>query len=98
MAKYTKKQKALIRRILKLKGLPPKLRQMLLTLLAVTMKVPKHTKHRKSKKQHRKKVHTSKKSKLRKGKRASAAQMRVRRKFKAFIKKHGRRPRKGEHL
>ena len=92
--KYTKKQKALIRRILKLKGLPPRLRQMLLTLLAVSMKAPKH---RKSKKQHRKKSHSKKKS-SRKGKRASAAQMRVRRKFKAFIRKHGRPPRKGEHL
>ena len=98
MKKYTKKQKALIRRILKLKGLPPQLRHMLLMLLAVSMKAPKRTKHRKSKKHRGIRTHSKKRPGSGKGKRASAAQMRVRRKFKAFIKKHGRPPRKGEHL
>ena len=84
--KFTKKQLALIRRVLKMKGLPKNLRHMLLVLLGATLK-PSKSKHKKSK-SHKKKG----------GKRASAAQMRVRRKFKAFIRKHGRPPRKGEHL
>ena len=86
--KFTKKQLALIRRVLNLKGLPPALRQMLLVLVGVSMKP------------HARKKPAGKKSPAGKHKkrRATAKQLAVRRKFKAFIRKHHRRPRKGEHL
>ena len=94
--KFTKKQLALIRRVLNLKGLPPQLRQMLLVLIGASMKIQKKRggggaagsarRTKSSPRTHHKK------------RRATAKQLAVRRKFKAFIKKHGRSPRKGEHL
>ena len=81
--RFTKKQLALVRRVLALKGLPAGLRQMLLVLIGASMKPSRIP---------------SKKTKSRKKRRATAKQLAVRRKFKAFIKKHGRSPRKGEHL
>ena len=81
--RFTKKQLALIRRVLALKGLPPALRQMLLVLIGASMKPSRIP---------------SKKTKSKKKRRATAKQLAVRRKFKAFITKHHRAPRKGEHL
>ena len=82
--RFTKKQLALIRRVLSLKGLPLQLRQMLLVLIGASMKQPSRI--------------PSKKTKSKKKRRASAKQLAVRRRFKAFIRKHHRPPRKGERL
>ena len=57
--KFTKKQLALIRRVLKMKGLPKELRHMLLVLLGATLRPVKSRKT------------TKKKSKTTKGKRVS---------------------------
>lgn len=65
--KYTKKQLALIRRVLKMKGLPKNLRHMLLMLLGATLK-PSKSKHKKSKSHKKGKKHSSK---SKKGKRVS---------------------------